>query len=73
MYGKGLQGRSRTPLDSVLKAIRSQMQENNRIRKYKQMEDFTRFYPILAIFYQIIVTEESEVIFPRGKSQEQQF
>ena len=32
----------------------------------KEIEDFTQFYPFLAIFYPLFVTE---VIFQRGKSQ----
>jgi len=42
MYGKGRQGRHVTPLDSVSKAIRSQMQEKNLEKAQKKNEDFTR-------------------------------
>ena len=65
MYGKGRQGRHVTPLDSVSKAIWSQMQKKKIDWKMKKIEDFTQFYPFLAIFYPLFVTE---VIFQRGKS-----
>ena len=40
MYGKGSQGRPRTPLDSVSKEIRSQMQEK-KLEKPQKNEDLT--------------------------------
>ena len=41
MYGKGRQGRHVTPLNSVSKAIRSQMQEI-KLGKAQKNEDFNR-------------------------------
>ena len=57
MYGKGRQGRHVTPLYSVSKAIRSQMEEEIRLKHEKKIEDFTQFYQILALFYPIIVID----------------
>ena len=48
MYEEGRQGRHMTPLDSVLKAIRSQMQEKKlekSTKKLKILVEFSYFLP----------------------------
>ena len=54
MYGKRHQGHHVTPLDSVSKAIRSQMQEKNQ-KKTQKIEDFSRIW----LFFTLLLSLKS--------------